>query len=174
MSFNDLYNNFKIVEQEVKGIASSSSSSQNMAFVPASTASTRFSTANLSDDTVYVFLASQPNGSQLVYEDLEQIHEDDIEEMDLKWQLALLSMRTRRFFQNTGRKITINGSDTAGYDKSKVERFNCHKMEHFVRECRGPRNQDSRNRNQDSSRRTINVEETSFKAMVAIDGAGFD
>ncbi|GKE06486.1 hypothetical protein Tco_1398504 [Tanacetum coccineum] len=178
MSFDDLYNNFKIVEQEVKGTASSSSSSssQNMAFVsspsstnevntaygvstantqvsPASTqvstASTQVSTANLSDDTVYAFLASQPNGSQLVYEDLEQIHEDDIEEMDLKWQLALLSMRTRRCFWKTGRKITINGSDTAGYDKSK-------------------------NRNQDSSRRTVNVEETSSKAMVAIDGAGFD
>ncbi|GJU19008.1 hypothetical protein Tco_1146974 [Tanacetum coccineum] len=161
MSFDDLYNNFKIVEQEVKGTTSSSSSSQNMAFVsspsstnevntaygvstantqvsPASTqvstASTQVSTANLSDATVYAFLASQPNGSQLVYEDLEQIHEDDIEEMDLKWQLALLSMRTRR----------------------------------------GPRNQDSRNKNQDSSRRTVNVEETSSKAMVAIDGAGFD
>ncbi|GJV67749.1 hypothetical protein Tco_1483258 [Tanacetum coccineum] len=85
-----------------------------------STASTQVSTANLCDDTVYAFLASQPNGSQLVHEDLEQIHEDDLEEMDLKWQLALLSMRTR------------------------------------------------------SSRRTVNVEETSSKAMVAIDGAGFD
>ncbi|GKC18735.1 hypothetical protein Tco_1020885 [Tanacetum coccineum] len=119
MSFDDLYNNFKIVEQEVKGTASSSSSSQNLAFVSStsstnevntaygvstantqvSTASTQVSTANLSDDTVYAFLASQPNGSHLVHEDLEQIHEDDLEEMDLKWQLALLSMRTRKFFQ---------------------------------------------------------------------------
>ncbi|GJU23406.1 ribonuclease H-like domain-containing protein [Tanacetum coccineum] len=132
------------------------------------------STANLSDDTVYAFLASQPNGSQLVYKDLEQIHEDDIEEMDLKWHLALLIMRTRRFFQKTGRNITINRSYTVGYDKSKVKCFNCHKMRHFARECKGPRNQDSRNRNQDSSRRTVNVEETSSKAMVAIDGAGFD
>ncbi|GJY08775.1 hypothetical protein Tco_0375829 [Tanacetum coccineum] len=47
-------------------------------------------------------------------------------------------------------------------------------MGYFARECRGPRNQDSRNRNQDSSRRTVNVEETSSKAMLAIDGAGFD
>ncbi|GKC34653.1 ribonuclease H-like domain-containing protein, partial [Tanacetum coccineum] len=83
-------------------------------------------------------------------QDLEQIHEDDIEEMDLKWHIALLSMRTRRFFQKTCRKITINGSDTIGYDKSKVECFNY------------------------SSRRTVNVEETSSKAMLAINGAGFD
>ncbi|GJT45142.1 retrovirus-related pol polyprotein from transposon TNT 1-94 [Tanacetum coccineum] len=112
-----------------------------------STASTQVSTANLSDAIVYAFLANQPIGSQVVHEDLEQIHEDDLEEMDLKWQLALLSMRTRKFFQKTGRKITINGSDTARYDKSK---------------------------NQDSSKRTINVEDTSSKAMLAIDGAGFD
>ncbi|GKG19565.1 ribonuclease H-like domain-containing protein, partial [Tanacetum coccineum] len=94
--------------------------------------------------------------------------------MDLKWQLALLSMRTKRFFLKIGRKITINRSDTTGYDKSKMECFNCHKLRHFARECRGSRNQDSRNRNQDSSRRIVNVEETSSKAMLAIDGAGFD
>ncbi|GJS80525.1 ribonuclease H-like domain-containing protein [Tanacetum coccineum] len=179
MSFDDLYNNFKIVEQEVKGTASSSSSSssQNMAFVsspsstnevntaygvstantqvsPASTqvstASTQVSTANLSDDTVYAFLASQPNGSQLVYEDLEQIHEDDIEEMDLKWQLALLSMRTRRW------SVSI-----------------CTRWGYLQWECRGPRNQDSRNMNQDSSRRTVNVEETSSKAMIEFNKSEF-
>ncbi|GKD22274.1 ribonuclease H-like domain-containing protein [Tanacetum coccineum] len=83
-------------------------------------------------------------------------------------------MRTRRFFQKTRRNITINKSDTTGYDKSKVECFNCHKLGHFARECRGTKNQDSRNMNQDSSRRTINIEETSSKAMLAIDGAGFD
>ncbi|GJU17913.1 retrovirus-related pol polyprotein from transposon TNT 1-94 [Tanacetum coccineum] len=153
MSFNDLYNNFKIVEQEVKGTASSSS--QNMAFVssPNSTNEVNtaygFSTANtqVSPASAQVSTAST--------QDLENIHEYDIEVMDLKWQLALLSMRTKKFFQKTGRKITSNRSDTAGYDK-------------------GHRNQDRRNKNQDNSRRTINVEETFSKAMVVIDGDGFD
>ncbi|GKG50813.1 hypothetical protein Tco_0538937, partial [Tanacetum coccineum] len=47
-------------------------------------------------------------------------------------------------------------------------------MRHFARECRGPRNQESRARNQDNSKRTVNVEETASKEMVAINGAGFD
>ncbi|GKG43294.1 hypothetical protein Tco_0479978, partial [Tanacetum coccineum] len=50
---------------------------------------------------------SQPQGSQLVHEDLEQIHDDDLEEIDLKWNMALLSMRARKFYQRTGRKIII-------------------------------------------------------------------
>ncbi|GKA56771.1 ribonuclease H-like domain-containing protein [Tanacetum coccineum] len=174
MSFDDPYNNFKIVEQEIKRITNSSSSSISIASTQVSTASTQVSTANLSDAAVYAFLANQPNGSQLVHEDLKQIHEDDLEEMDLKWQLALLSIRTRKFFQKTSRKVTINGSDTARYDKSKVECFNYHKLGHFASECRGPKNHDNRSRNQDSSRRTINVEENSSKAMLANDGAGFD
>ncbi|GJV59549.1 hypothetical protein Tco_1465649 [Tanacetum coccineum] len=136
MSFDDLYNNFKTFEQEVKRTVTSSSNSgsRNVAFVSTpnstnevntanvhvSTASSKVSadsthnnTANTSNATVYAFLANQPNGSQLVHEDLEQIHEDDLEEMDLKWQLALLSMRARKYYQRTGKKITINGSDTA-------------------------------------------------------------
>ncbi|GJS82535.1 hypothetical protein Tco_0749076 [Tanacetum coccineum] len=142
MSFDDLYNNFKILLnkrfKELQAQAQVLRITANTQDIPSSTqvstVITQVSTANLSDDTVYMFLASQPNGSQLVYEDLEQLHEDDIEEIDLKWQLALLSMRTRR----------------------------------------GPRNQDCRNRNQDRSIRTVNVEETSSKSMVVIDGAGFD
>nr|GEX69441.1 hypothetical protein [Tanacetum cinerariifolium] len=63
---------------------------------PVSTVSTHYNTTNLSDATVYAFLANQPNRSQLIHEDQEQIHEDDLEEMDLKWQLALPSMRARR------------------------------------------------------------------------------
>ncbi|GJV78797.1 putative ribonuclease H-like domain-containing protein [Tanacetum coccineum] len=145
------------------------------------TASTQDSTASLSDVTIYAFLANHPNGSQLIHEDLEQIHKDNLEEMDLKWQLALLSMRARRYYQRTGKKITINGSDTAGYDKSKVECFNCHKLGHFAKEWRNPSSQDNRprnydqgSRNQENTMRTVNVEDTSSKAMLAIDGVRFD
>ncbi|GJV93458.1 hypothetical protein Tco_1541271 [Tanacetum coccineum] len=68
---------------------------------------TETSTASFSDATVYAFLSTQPQGSQLVHEDLEQIHDDDLEEMDLKWNMALLSMRARKFYQRNWRKIIM-------------------------------------------------------------------
>ncbi|GJS52325.1 retrovirus-related pol polyprotein from transposon TNT 1-94 [Tanacetum coccineum] len=138
------------------------------------TASTEISTANFSDATLYAFLSTQPQGSQLVHEDLEQLHDDDLEETDLKWNMALLSMRARKFYQRTGRKIIIDGSNTAGYDKSKLKCFICHKMGHFARECRALRSKDNRNWNQGSSSKVVKIEDASKKEMCAIDGAGFD
>ncbi|GKG51631.1 putative ribonuclease H-like domain-containing protein, partial [Tanacetum coccineum] len=60
------------------------------------------------------------------------------------------------------------------YDISKVECFNYHKMRHFSRECRAPRNKEGQFRNQDNTRKHRNNEDTSSKAMLAIDGVGFD
>ncbi|GKA53765.1 putative ribonuclease H-like domain-containing protein [Tanacetum coccineum] len=92
---------------------------------------------------------------------------DDMEEIDLRWQMAMLTMRAKRFLKNTGRKLTVNGNETIGFDKSKVECYNCHKRGHFAREYRAPRNQD--NKNKESSRRSVHVETSTSTALVSID-----
>ncbi|GKG07118.1 hypothetical protein Tco_0330087, partial [Tanacetum coccineum] len=79
---------------------------------------------NLSDTVICAFFPSQPNSSQLVHEDLQQIHPDDIKEMDLRWQMAMLTIRARRFMKNTRRNLIDNGNKTIGFNKSKVECYN--------------------------------------------------
>ncbi|GJW11540.1 uncharacterized mitochondrial protein-like protein [Tanacetum coccineum] len=118
MSIVDLYNNFKIVEQSVKKYVGASS----------------VSTPSFSDNVVYAFMVENPNGSNLLQQDLEKIHVDDMEAMDLKWQLSLLIMRAKR----------------------------------------APRNKEGQFRNQDNTRKHENNENTSSKAMLAINGVGFD
>nr|GFA85360.1 ribonuclease H-like domain-containing protein [Tanacetum cinerariifolium] len=92
-----MYENFNAPSTDTNEV-DTASIQVNAASTLVSTVSAHDNTANLSDATVYGFLANQPNGSQLVHKDLKQIHEDDLEEMDLKYQLALLSMRARRYF----------------------------------------------------------------------------
>ncbi|GKE86683.1 hypothetical protein Tco_1560425, partial [Tanacetum coccineum] len=150
MGLDNLYNNFKIVEQKVKRTVAANNDDKNLAFLTTSspsctntintvntrvstgttnvnTTSTETSTASFSDATVYAFLSTHPQGSQLVHEDLEQLHDDDLEEIDLKWNMALLSMRARKFYQRTG-----------------------------------------------SSTKTVKIEDAFEKAMRAIDGSGFN
>nr|GFA83373.1 putative ribonuclease H-like domain-containing protein [Tanacetum cinerariifolium] len=81
-------------------------------------------------------------------------------------------MRTDKFWKKTRKKISIQGSDVAGFDKSKVECFNYHKMGHFARECRVPRSQDKGRR--DNYRQGSKVKEQAPKALMAIDGVGRD
>ncbi|GJY71345.1 ribonuclease H-like domain-containing protein [Tanacetum coccineum] len=117
-------------------------------------------------------LKDQPDSPQLDSEDLDQVHPDDLEEIDLKWQMAMLTMRARKFLKRTGRKFAMDSKETIGFDKSKVECKNCHKRGHFARECRAPRNQDNWNR--DYTRRNVKVETPTTNALVAKDGFGYD
>ncbi|GKE55598.1 ribonuclease H-like domain-containing protein, partial [Tanacetum coccineum] len=101
-------------------------------------------------------------------EDLQQIHPDDLEEVDLRWQMAMLTIRARRFLKNTRRKLTVNGNETIGFDKYKVECYNCHKKGHFARECRALRNQENKNR--ENTRRVVPVETTTSNTLISCDG----
>nr|GEV60403.1 hypothetical protein [Tanacetum cinerariifolium] len=74
---------------------------------------------NLSDAVVYSFFANQSNSLQLDNDDLKQIDANDLEEIDLKWQMAMLTMRARRFLQRTGRNLGANRTTSIGFDMSK-------------------------------------------------------
>ncbi|GJS50601.1 ribonuclease H-like domain-containing protein [Tanacetum coccineum] len=158
LSFDDLYNNLRVFESDVKGSTASSSSPQNVAFVSENTSSTNevstaYSVSNPSGQnsqyeqtSSYSLLANQSSCPQLDHEDLEQIDEYDLEEMDLKWQVAMISMRMKKFYKKTGRKLQFDAKEPVGFDKTKVECYNCHKTGHFARECRIKGNQDNRRR----------------------------
>nr|GFC00074.1 hypothetical protein [Tanacetum cinerariifolium] len=83
---------------------------------------------------------------------------------------AYIASQSDKFWKKTGKKISIQGSDVAGFDKSKVECFNYHKMGHFVRECRAPKNQERGRR--DTYRQGSKAEEQTPKALMAIDEVG--
>nr|GEY32257.1 ribonuclease H-like domain-containing protein [Tanacetum cinerariifolium] len=165
MSLDDLYNHLKVYESEVQ--KKTEPNSQNMAFI----SSAKHSIGNEDGNTASVPTAST-NVPTASASDINQIDEDDMEEMDIKWNMELLSMRANKFWKRTGKKISIQGSDMAGFDKSKVECFNCHKMGHFAREYRAPRSQDRGRR--DNFRQGSKAEEQALKALMAIDGVGWD
>ncbi|GKA90131.1 ribonuclease H-like domain-containing protein, partial [Tanacetum coccineum] len=98
------------------------------------------------------------------------IDADDLEEMDLKWQLAMLTMRVKRFKKKARRKMDLNDKEIVGFDRTKVECYNFHRRGHFSRECRAPKNQGNRNR--DAPRRNAPVDTSTINALVVQDGIG--
>ncbi|GJX89348.1 hypothetical protein Tco_0341362 [Tanacetum coccineum] len=92
LSFDDIYNNIRVFEYDVKGSTASSSSTQDVAFVSSE------STSNTND-----------------------VDEFDLEEMDLKWQVAMIFMRLNKFYKSTGRKLQFDAKELVGFDKTKEE-----------------------------------------------------
>ncbi|GJX69926.1 ribonuclease H-like domain-containing protein [Tanacetum coccineum] len=189
----------KVFETDVKGSTGSSSSAQNVAFVSSeSTSSTndvstaygatissgynsqRENSSSYTDELMHSFFSNQSGGLKLDHEDLEQIDEFDLEEMDLKWQVAVISMRLKKFYKKTGRKLQFDAKEPVGFNKTKVECFNCRKTGHFAREYRSKGNQDIKRRDagnigykaKDNGRRLGKQEEP--KALVTLDGDGVD
>ncbi|GJW99665.1 ribonuclease H-like domain-containing protein [Tanacetum coccineum] len=161
IDIDDLYNNLRVYEDEMKRSSSSTSTSQNLAFLSSentsstnevSTASGDFgvstaggisqvSTTSCAHDVVCSFFAQPTTSPQLENEDFQQIDEKRLKEMDLRWQVAMLTVRVKKFIQKTGRNLDFKEKQQFSIDKSKIECYNCHRKGHFARDCRSKRNQ---------------------------------
>nr|GEV83446.1 hypothetical protein [Tanacetum cinerariifolium] len=198
-SFDDLYNNLRVFEHDVKGTTASSSNTQNVAFVstdntnntndvstaysvssPSVLKSQKEGSSSYTDEVIHSFFSNQSSALQLDYSDLEQINDDDMEEMDSKWQVAMISMRIKKFHKRTGRKLQFDTKDPVGFYKTKVKCFNCHKIGHFARDYGAKGNQDNRRRDagyngnkaRDNGRRPAYQDDS--KALVTIDEEDID
>ncbi|GJX97899.1 putative ribonuclease H-like domain-containing protein, partial [Tanacetum coccineum] len=152
----------------------SSSSTQNVAFVSSeSTNSTNdVSTAyGVSTSSGY---NSQKEGSSSYTDELKYSFFAN------QSSVAMISMRLKKFYKKTGRRLQFDAKELVGFDKTKVECFNCHNTRHFARECRSKGNQESRRRDawntrykeKDNGRRPGKQEEP--KALVTLNGEGVD
>ncbi|GJT24656.1 putative ribonuclease H-like domain-containing protein [Tanacetum coccineum] len=164
----DLYNNLRVYEDEIKSSLSSTSNSQNLAFLS-------------SENTSSTNEVSTANGDF-------RIDEDDLEELDLRWQVGLTAglvigglisaewsqvqeERVKKFIQKSGRNLDFKEKRHVSFDKSKVECYNCHRKGHFARECRSGRNQGRRSYG-DNGRSNAPTNESSSQALLAQDGLG--
>nr|GEU71750.1 hypothetical protein [Tanacetum cinerariifolium] len=187
-NLDDLFNSLKIYETEVKQSSSSSTATQNLAFVSSTSidsttdsvstvarifaacvklfASPLLNVDSLSNAVIYSFFASQSTSPQFDNEDLKQIDVDDLEEIDLRWQMVMLTMRARSFLQKTGKNLGASGTASMGFDMSKVECYNFHRKGHFAIECRSPKDQ-RRPGTTKPQRRTVPVETSTSNALVS-------
>nr|GEW43643.1 hypothetical protein [Tanacetum cinerariifolium] len=128
-SLDDLLNNLKIYEAKVRGSSPTTQNTQNIAFVSShntnninesvtaasisaasskARVSTRLNVDSLTDVVIYSFFASQSNNPQLDNKDLKQIDPDDLEKMDLKWEVQ--SARDNRNKEPTRRTVLVEVS----------------------------------------------------------------
>ncbi|GKC54292.1 hypothetical protein Tco_1077037 [Tanacetum coccineum] len=191
IDIDDLYNNLRVYEDEMKRSSSSTSTSQNLAFLSSentsstnevSTASGDFevstagginqvSSTPCAHDVACSFFAQPTTSPQLKNEDFQQIDGDDLEELDLRWQVAMLTVRVKKFIQRTGRNLDFKEKRPVSLDKSKIECYNRHRKGHFARECKSGRNQGRRSYG-DNSRSNAPTNKSLSQALVAQDGLG--
>ncbi|KAJ9545833.1 hypothetical protein OSB04_025540 [Centaurea solstitialis] len=196
----DLYNDLRIFEAEVEAKRRPTGYSHTIALYSSENPSYNINTAStthvnpannnhdstndkssVSQDTngdavLEAFLANHVR-SPLINDDLEQINADDLEEMDIKWQMAMLTMRMKRFIRRTSRNnFDAKRGDLAGFDKSKVRCYKCNEPGHFARECKGSgTHQQANNGGQAyAPRPNRGTNSNSSQALVSQEGMGFD
>nr|GEZ54721.1 hypothetical protein [Tanacetum cinerariifolium] len=130
-SLDDLFNSLKIYEAKVKSSSSTSSTTKNIAFV----SSQNTDNTNKSVSAVTSVSAASTKVPIFALPNADTLNADDLEEMDLKWQMAMMTMRARWFLQRTGRNLGANGTTSIGFDMSKMECYNCHRRGNFARDC---------------------------------------
>ncbi|GJR70064.1 ribonuclease H-like domain-containing protein [Tanacetum coccineum] len=166
LSFDDLYNNLRVFEFDVKGSTASSSRTQNVAFV-----SENISSIN-DVSTAYGVSNSSSHNSENPLTSLYSLLENQSSGHDFH--------ENEKVLQKTGRKLQFDAKEPVGFDKTKVECYSCHKTGHFARECRSKWNQESRrrdawntgNKDKDNGRRSGKQKDS--KALVTLDGEGSD
>nr|GEX45035.1 retrovirus-related Pol polyprotein from transposon TNT 1-94 [Tanacetum cinerariifolium] len=157
-SLDDLFNSLKIYEAEVKSSSSASTSTHNIAFV----SSQNTDSTNESVSVVASVSAATAKAPVFAFPNVDTLSD----------AMAMLTMRARRFLQRTGRNLGANGTTSIGFDRSKVECYNCHRRWHFARECRSPKDT-RRNVPMETQMRNVQVETSTSNALVLqCDGVG--
>ncbi|GJT16389.1 ribonuclease H-like domain-containing protein [Tanacetum coccineum] len=193
LSFDDLYNKLRTLEIDVKGGSSYDSrvpaAPTHSAFISAASTNSKWSTAdskcqpssvsytttsssadasgNVLENVLHSFVAESDPQQQITYEDFDQIGKLDLEELDIKWQMAMLSVRINRFEKKAGRKFKFNNKDAARFDKKKVRCYQCSELGHFARECTGKK-VDSKTRYSQFKIKELDKSEEP-KALVSVD-----
>nr|GEW52340.1 hypothetical protein [Tanacetum cinerariifolium] len=195
LSFDDLCYKLKTLEMDIKGYNTFSlsqfASPSHTAFVSATSTNKKLSygdspnhsstttysvpsnsktgshrTGNVIEDVLQLFVVDTKPEQQLAYKDLDHIEKLDVEEMDLKWQMALLSVIVHKFEQKAGRKIDFGKKESARFNKQKVRCYKCQQRGHFIKECRA---KGDKQRYSTFKKQEIRRKEEDSKALVSVD-----
>ncbi|GJW93477.1 hypothetical protein Tco_0173149 [Tanacetum coccineum] len=123
--FDDLLQQIEVYAHELKG-GFFKLNSQNFAFRPLK--SKEYFDTKLYEIICSFFAQQASMPTTHDDEDLLQIDEDAMEEIDIRWQVAMITARIRKFMRKTGRPIDLKPKNGITFDKSKIECFNCQKL----------------------------------------------